>query len=468
MFQELLHSQRKFFNTHKSKDVEFRKKALKRLQASILEKKEEIFEALKEDLGKHPLEGYMSEVALVLEEIKQALRLIDDYASPKRVGNPLSHFGGKSQIYYQPYGVVLIISPWNYPFSLSLTPFIGAIASGNCVVLKPSNYSQKTEEMICRIVQECFDDEYVCVVRGGQQEAQALLEEHFDYIFFTGSVQVGKIVMEKASKHLTPVTLELGGKNPCIIDESADLGLAIKRVVWAKYFNCGQTCIAPDYVLVHKKFQDVFIAKTQWQIKEFFGENPMDSSDFGKIITQRHYQRAKDLLDLSVGKIYGGRCDDERHKIEPTIIDFGTLSQSNLALSTSIMQEEIFAPIMPVFFYQDLQECIELIHSFQHPLALYLYTQDKKIEERVIREIPYGGGCINDCIMHIVNPNLPFGGVGYSGMGAYHGRANFETFSHKKSIYHSAKFELPLRYPPFDKPIFGIMRKRILDFLFGR
>lgn len=467
MFQELVQTQRDFFNTHQSKDISFRKNALQNLKRSILNHRDEICEALCDDLGKHPLEGYMAEVVLVLEEINHALKDIEKYAKPKRVTSPITHFMGKSEVYYEPYGVALVISPWNYPFALSMTPLIGAIASGNCVILKPSSYSKRTEEVICKIIEECFEREYVCVVCGGHQEAQGLLEEHLDYIFFTGSVQVGKIVMEKASKHLTPVTLELGGKNPCIIEGSADLDLAVKRVVWAKFFNSGQTCIAPDYVLVDQRFQKDFIEKVQKQLKEYFGEDAMVSKDFGKIITQRHYERAKSLLDMNVGKVYGGRCDDVAHKIEPTIIDFGLLSEAKKALETPMMQDEIFAPFMPVFFYQDLKECLSLIHSFQRPLALYLFTQDKAVEQRIIKEIPYGGGCINDCIMHIANPYLPFGGVGYSGMGSYHGKASFETFSHKKSVYHSPKFEIPLRYPPFDKPIFGIARKKLLDFLFA-
>ena len=468
MFQELVQKQRDFFNTHQSKEIAYRKNALKSLKQSILNHRDEICEALCDDLGKHPLEGYMAEVVLVIEEINHALKDIDRYAKPKRVISPITHFMGKSEVYYEPYGVALIISPWNYPFALSMTPLIGAIASGNCAILKPSSYSKKTEAILCKIIEECFEREYVCVVCGGHQEVQGLLEEHLDYIFFTGSVQVGKIVMEKASKHLTPVTLELGGKNPCIIEGSADLDLAVKRVVWAKFFNSGQTCIAPDYVLVDQKFQKDFIAKVQNQLREYFGEDAMVSKDFGKIITQRHYERAKSLLDMKVGKVYGGRCDDEIFKIEPTIIDFGALSEAREALETPMMQDEIFAPFMPVFFYQDLRECIELIHSFQRPLALYLFTQNKAVEQKIIKEIPYGGGCINDCIMHIANPYLPFGGVGYSGMGSYHGKASFETFSHKKSVYHSPKFEIPLRYPPFDKPIFGIARKKILDFLFAR
>lgn len=467
MFQDLVQTQRNFFNTHKTKDSQYRKQALMVLRQSILKHKDEILQALQEDLGKHLVEGYMSEVALVLEEIKCAIKDIEKYCKPKKVTTPITHFLGKSEVYYEPYGVVLVISPWNYPFSLSMTPLIGAIASGNCVVLKPSSYSKKTEEIMCKIIQECFESEYVCVVCGGQSEAQALLEERFDYIFFTGSVSVGKVVMEKASRHLTPLTLELGGKNPCIIEESADLDLAVKRVVWAKYFNCGQTCIAPDYVLVHRKFQESFIQKARKQIEEYFGEEPMQSKDYGKIITQRHYKRAKELLTLGIGEVYGGRCDDERYKIEPTIIDFGSLSPSHKALQTPIMQDEIFAPFMPVFFYEDLQECMDLICHFHRPLALYLFTQNKSVKQKIINEISYGGGCINDCIMHIVNPHLPFGGVGYSGMGSYHGKASFETFSHKKSIYHSPKIEFPLRYPPFDKPILGVARKKILDFLFA-
>lgn len=468
MFQELVKKQKIFFYSQQTKPLKFRQEALQKLKTTILKYKVEILQALSDDLGKHPIEGYMSELAQVLDEIEHALKDLPKYTKPQKVKTPITHFGGKSEIIYEPYGVVLVVSPWNYPFSLSLIPLIGAIASGNCVILKPSSYSKRTESILAKLLSECFSQEYVCMVKGGHQETQALLDEPLDYIFFTGSVPVGKIIMEKASKNLIPLTLELGGKNPCILDESASLDMSIKRIVWGKFFNSGQTCIAPDYLLCHKKHQGIIIEKIKHYLNEFFAQDPLQSSSYGKIITQRHYTRAKNLLDIDCGTIYGGKCDDERLKIEPTLIDFGELSQDNPALQTPVMQEEIFAPILPILFYKDIKECIEFIRRAHRPLALYLFTQNSKLEKQVIEQVSYGGGCINDCIMQVANINLPFGGVGHSGMGKYHGGANFETFSHKKSIYHASRFEFPLRYPPYDKKFFSIAREKILDFLFAR
>lgn len=468
MFQDLVKRQKLFFDSHQTKSLHFRKTALHKLKTSILSHKSEILQSLENDLGKHSVEGYMSEVAQVLEEINHALKDIKKYTKPQKVKTPITHFGGRSEIVYEPYGVVLVISPWNYPFALSLIPLVGAIASGNCVILKPSSYSKNTETILEKIIIECFSQEYVCLVKGGHQEAQALLEEKMDYIFFTGSVPVGKIVMEKASKNLTPLTLELGGKNPCILDKNADLEVSIKRIVWGKFFNSGQTCIAPDYLLCHISHKAVLLEKIKHYLYEFFGSDSMQSDSYGKIITQRHYLRAKELLNIECKEKIGGRCDDERLKIEPTILNFGNLKENQKALEYQVMQEEIFAPILPIFFYENIEECIELIKSYPRPLALYLFTHDKALQKKIIQEIPYGGGCVNDCIMQVANAYLPFGGVGYSGMGSYHGRFNFETFSHKKSIYYASSFELPLRYPPYSKKIFGIAREKIMDFLFTR
>lgn len=468
MFQEFVKKQHAFFHSQQTKSLKFRQEALKKLKNAILKHKEEILQALSADLGKHQIEGYMSELGQVLDEIHYALKALPKYAKPQRVKTPITHFGGRSEIIYEPYGVVLVISPWNYPFSLSLIPLIGAIASGNCVILKPSSYSKNTESILEQLLLECFSQEYVCLLKGGHQEVQALLDEPLDYIFFTGSVSVGKVIMEKASKNLIPLTLELGGKNPCILDESASLDMSVKRIVWGKFFNSGQTCVAPDYLLCHERFQGVIIEKIKHYLNIFFTQESLQSSSYGKIITQKHYQRVKDLLDIHCGVMYGGRCDNERLKIEPTLIDFGNLSQDNPALQTKLMQEEIFAPILPILFYKDISECIEFIRGFQRPLALYLFTQNESLHQQVVKQISYGGGCINDCIMQVANVNLPFGGVGYSGIGAYHGGANFETFSHKKSIYYAPRFELPLRYPPYHKKFFSIARERILDFLFAR
>lgn len=467
MFQDLVKSQKLFFDSQQTKSLHFRQKALKKLKDSILSHKQEILQALSEDLGKHFVEGYMSEVAQVLEEISHALKDLKKYTKPQKVKTPITHFGGRSEVVYEPYGVVLVISPWNYPFALSLIPLVGAIASGNCVILKPSSYSKNTETILEQILCECFASEYVCMVKGGHQETQVLLEEKLDYIFFTGSVPVGKIVMEKASKNLIPLTLELGGKNPCILDKDVDLDMSVKRIVWGKFFNSGQTCIAPDFLLAHKSHQNELIAKIMHYLQEFFGEEKMQSSSYGKIITQRHYTRAKELLEVECGEVIGGGFDDEKHKIEPTIINFKNLEKNHEGLLCRVMQEEIFAPILPIFFYEDIKECIDLIKTYPKPLALYLFSQDKKLQRKIVEEIPYGGGCMNDCIVQVANAYLPFGGVGHSGMGSYHGSANFETFSHKKSIYYAPKFELPLRYPPYSKKIFWIAREKILDFLFA-
>lgn len=456
MFRSVVQAQKIFFASGKTKEYRWRKQALLKLKSAILTYEGEILDALEKDLGKHRVEGYMSEIFQVLHEINHALKLLKSYTRPKRVHTPITNFAGKSYIVYEPYGVCFIIAPWNYPFSLCISPLVGAIASGNCAMIKPSNYATHTQKIIAKIIQKTFSQDYICVIEGDSKVIEPIINERVDYVFFTGSVPVGKIIASHCAKHLIPSTLELGGKNPCIVDQSADLKMSAKKIMWGKILNAGQTCIAPDFLLVHHSIKDELLALLLQEIKNFLDENPIQK--IGKTISPRHYERAIKLLDFEsgLGKVYGGKGDGER--IEPTIIDFGGI-KGNPALSLEVLQEEIFAPILPILSFEEIKECLELIHTYEKPLALYLFSENRAVQEEILSCVSFGGGCINDCIMQIVNPHLPFGGVGHSGMGRYHGKFSIETFSHKKSIYHSFKFELPLRYPPYEKPLFGFISK---------
>ena len=438
----LIQKQREFFNTNNTKDLTFRTEQLCKLRKAIKEYEEEILDALATDLNKSRFEAYMTEIGMVLEEIRFVLKHFKSWAKPKKVKTPLTQFPAKSRIYSEPYGVVLIMSPWNYPFQLTISPLVGAIAAGNCAILKPSNYSPKTSEVIAKIIEKTFPPEYISVVLGGREANQDLLEQKFDYIFFTGGTNVGRIVMEAASKHLTPISLELGGKSPCIVDESANIDLAAKRIVWGKFINAGQTCVAPDYLLVHKKIKDKLLEAIKKYINKFFSNALKEDYQFPKIITERHFKRLLGLMD-SGNVFYGGKSDSKTNRIEPTIID-------DVNWDSPIMQEEIFGPILPVIEFTDLNEVIKLINSRPKPLALYFFTTNKASENLILKSISYGGGCINDTIVHLATSHLPFGGVGESGMGNYHGKASFETFSHKKSVMKkSNRLDIPLRYPPF-------------------
>ena len=445
--QELVQNQRAFFETGVTIPVSYRKEMLKKLSACITKYNKEILNALHSDLNKSDFEGYVTEISIVQEEISFTLKHLSKWAKPRKVKTPITHFPSKSYQYFEPYGVTLIMAPWNYPFQLTVAPLVGAICGGNCAVLKPSNYSPATSAIIKKIIEEVFPSEYVAVVEGGRDANTSLLEQHFDYIFFTGGVTVGKLVMEAASKHLTPVSLELGGKSPCIIDESANIDLAAKRLAWGKFINAGQTCVAPDYVLVHESVKEKLLESlTKW-IKHFYQENPLENPNLPKIITQKHFERVSAFVDGSNsanGKvIFGGTTNPETRQICPTVLDGATPD-------SPVMSEEIFGPVLPILTVKNLDEVIDFVRSRPKPLALYLFTTSKQVENKVVSTLSYGGGCINDVIVHLATSYMPFGGVGNSGMGAYHGKDSFTTFTHAKSILKKTNWlDLPVRYPPY-------------------
>lgn len=438
----IIEQQNAFFLSGKTKDISYRINQLKLLKNAIKSNEQEILLAMKKDLNKAFFEGYVSEIGMVLDEINSAIKNLPIWARAKKVKTPILHFLSSSKQYMEPYGVALIISPWNYPFQLTMAPLIGAISAGNCAVVKPSAYSSNTSDIIERIIKQIYDEKYVCVIKGGRKENQELLNEKFDYIFFTGSVAVGKIVMEAASKYLTPVSLELGGKSPCIVDETANVDLSAKRIVWGKFLNAGQTCVAPDYLLVHKNIKKDLIEKMKKYIQEFYGTSPHNNPEYPKIINEKHFNRLNNLI-LNSEVIFGGKSNVETCQISPTLLD-------NVNWDSLIMQEEIFGPLLPVLEYDDLNHIIIEINNHPKPLALYYFTQNNKNKEYIINNISYGGGCINDTIVHLANPNMPFGGVGESGIGGYHGKASFDTFSHKKSVLEKSNLiDIPLRYPPY-------------------
>lgn len=440
---EITTKQRDFFATGQTLPLSFRLEQLRRLKSCITDHREEILLALRKDLNKAPYESYATEVGLVLEEISFALKHLPKWARPRKVKTPLVSFPGKSYIYPQPYGVALIMSPWNYPFMLALVPLVGAMAAGNCAVLKPSAYAAHTSAVLAGIIRDTFPEEYIAVIEGGREANQALLQEQFDYIFFTGSVGVGKMVMHAAAEHLTPVTLELGGKSPCIVDEDANLDLAARRIVWGKFLNAGQTCVAPDYLLAHRKVKDDLIQKMCRAIRDFYGEDPLANPDYPKIINEKHFERL--LGYLRSGRIlYGGTARREKLVIAPTLLD-------QVQWDDPVMEEEIFGPIMPVVEFDTLDEVVELVNARPKPLACYYFTGNNAKAEDLIRRVPFGGGCINDTVVHVASTYLPFGGIGESGLGRYHGKTSFDTFSHLKGIIkQSAKFDIPVRYPPYD------------------
>ena len=440
--ESIVASQREFFASGKTFDIAFRKQALKSLRDSILRHEKELLEAIKTDLGKSSTEAYMCEVGLTLSTIRYTLKHINQWARTRRMPTPLTNFHSRSMIVQEPYGVVLVMSPWNYPVLLSLEPLIGAIAAGNTVVLKPSAYSANTSNIIAQVIEETFDSAYVSVIKGGREANQSLLEEKFDYIFFTGGVNVGKLVMQKASAHLTPITLELGGKSPCIVERSADLQIAARRIVFGKFLNCGQTCIAPDYILVEKTIHDEFVKHLIKELTLMYGEDILTNPNYGKIINRKHYDR---LLGLITQQkiVFGGKHDEETLRIEPTILD-------HVIGDDAVMQEEIFGPLLPILSVSDMDEAYHFVQSRPHPLALYLFTNNAGVEKRFLTQVPFGGGCINDTIIHIATKNLPFGGIGNSGMGRYHGKYTFDTFSHEKAVVKKYTWlDLHMRYQPY-------------------
>lgn len=449
--KKLTEEQRRFFETGATLELSYRIQALKRLKACIKQREEEILAALKKDLGKSRTEGYMCEVGLTLSEIGFMLSHIRRYAAEKRVHTPLAQFPSRSYVKPSPYGVTLVMSPWNYPFLLTMEPLADALAAGNTVILKPSAYSPHTGKVIAQIVEECFDKKLVAVVTGGRAENTCLLQQHFDYIFFTGSQAVGKEVMTRASEHLTPVTLELGGKSPCLVDKTADLSLAAKRIVFGKFLNCGQTCVAPDYVYCDKAVKEELLREIQKQILRQFGPNPLDNPDYGKIINRKHFDRLCRLIKRE-NVVAGGQVRETSLQIAPTVMQ-------DMTFSDAVMQEEIFGPLMPVLTYDSLEEAIERIRTLPHPLALYLFTKSRKNAKKVMACCGFGGGCINDTVIHLATSEMGFGGFGESGMGSYHGKAGFLTFSHQKSIVDKKLWlDLPMRYQPYRKIYDGLIR----------
>ncbi len=449
---DIVNQQRAFFQTGATLPVSYRKQALNKLKKAIQTHEKELLEALRTDLGKSEMEAYMCEVGLTISEINYISARLRRWVRNKRVCTPLANFPAKSFTVQEPYGVTLIMSPWNYPVLLTLEPLVGAIAAGNCCVLKPSDYSSATSKVIASLIAEIFPPEYVTVVTGGRKENADLLEQHFDYIFFTGGVTVGKLVMEKAAQHLTPITLELGGKSPCIVDKTANIPLAARRIVFSKYLNCGQTCIAPDYILIDEAVHDEFVACVKKEIMAMYTANPLTFAAYGKIINRKHFDRILGQIDPAK-VVYGGGSNVETLQIEPTVLD-------NVTLDDAVMQEEIFGPIMPIIVaplpspheggkpFADW--AIEFIRNRPAPLALYVFTNDKKTEKRFLQTVQFGGGCVNDTIMHLATSEMAFGGVGNSGMGCYHGKKSFETFSHEKSIVKKPNWiDLPIRYQPY-------------------
>lgn len=452
-------AQRAFFQSGATLPYAFRVKQLKTLYGAIKKNEAEIMAALEQDLGKGPFESYATELSMVYNEIKHTLKHLRGWMKDQRVPTPVASFGGRSYIHRQPLGVVLIMAPWNYPFQLTMAPLVAAMAAGNCVVLKPSRYARRTSALLAKLITAHFPAEYIALFEGGKEVNTALLENRFDHIFFTGSVRVGKIVMAAAAKHLTPVTLELGGKSPCLVDQTvgaaADLEKTAQRIIWGKALNAGQTCVAPDYILVHQAVKQDLINALQAAIRKFLGANPLASPDFGKIIHADAFDRLQGMIIAEKDKIIcGGAADRAQLKIELTLID-------QPALDSPLMTEEIFGPILPIISYEDLTEAVAIIRAREKPLALYLFTKDKNLEAWVVRNLLYGGGCINDTIMHVANYHLPFGGVGASGLGSYHGEKGFATFSHAKSILKQTyAFEVPLRYPPYKNKL--KLLKRVL------
>lgn len=437
----LIQQQRSFFATGKTKAIDFRLQQLETLRQAIQSREAEILQALKADLGKPEYEGFLSEIS-VIKHIRYAAKHLRSWAKPRRVKISSTQFPARARVYPEPLGVVLIISPWNYPFYLGIAPLVAAIAAGNCVILKPSELAPHTSRLLADLIQQTFDPGYITVVEGAAETSQALLQEKFDHIFFTGSTAVGKVVMAAAARHLTPVTLELGGKSPCMVDREIDLELTARRIAWGKCLNAGQTCIAPDYLLVDRSIKPALIDAIRTEIHRFYGDNPAESPDYGRIINDRHFDRITRLLNPD-RILIGGETHPETRYIAPTVMD--------ATWDDPIMQEEIFAPLLPVLEYGDIGEAIEQINRRPKPLALYLFSHNPAIQQQVLQQTSSGGVCINDTILQIASSDLPFGGVGESGVGRYHGKAGFDTFSHYKSVlFRPFWLDMAIRYAPYE------------------
>ena len=446
--QIILEKQRAFFNSGATISVDFRIAALRKLYAAIRVHEDEIHAALTADLGKSHYEGFMCESGLALTEISYMIKHTRKLARSKTVHTPLAQFASHSFTQAVPYGNTLIMSPWNYPFLLTIDPLADAIAAGNTVVLKPSAYSPATSKIIATIVSECFPLEYVAIVTGGRAENTALLKQKFDFIFFTGSQTVGKEVLRHAAEHLTPVVLELGGKSPCIVDASANVKLAAKRIVFGKFLNCGQTCVAPDYILVERSIRDQLITELKRQIELQFGKNPIENTGYGKIVNQKHFERLCSLIDTNK-VVYGGQTDETSCRIAPTVMD-GVMAED------AVMGEEIFGPLLPVLTFDSFDQVVRGLQNKAKPLAMYLFSSNKNHIDQYRRELSFGGGCINDVVIHLATSEMAFGGVGESGMGAYHGKRGFEAFSHLKSIVDKKTWiDLPMRYQPYTSKLYN-------------
>mgnify|MGYP002714044566 FL=1 len=444
IIRDKFNNSKAFFNTHKTKNLKFRKQQLKLLSKNIKNHENELLDALYKDLGKSKVEAYATEIGMLLKSIKLMRKELKNWSKTKQTDTPLYLFPTKSYIKKEPYGTVLIIGPFNYPVQLVFEPLIGAIAAGNTAIVKPSELTPHVAIVIKDIIEDTFDETYVSVVEGGIEETQTLLSLPFDYIFFTGSEKVGKIVYEAAARKLIPVTLELGGKSPVIVDDTANIKVASERISFGKFTNAGQTCVAPDYILVQRKVKNDLIKALKKTITEFYGENIEKSPDFGRIVNQKHFNRLNDLIQIHKDNVvFGGNSSKEDLYIEPTLLD-------NITNDNKIMKEEIFGPILPIITYDNFDEVLEIIQSKSKPLSLYLFSEDENMTHRVVEELSFGGGAINDTLMHLANPNLPFGGVGSSGIGQYHGKYSFDTFSHMKSYtFKSTRLESSLFFPPY-------------------
>ncbi|MGB1210574.1 MAG: aldehyde dehydrogenase [Lacinutrix venerupis] len=443
MIPELLQSQKDYFKTGETKNINFRKKLLKKLREELVNQENAIIEALAKDFNKPAFESVLTETSVVLSDLDLMIKNLKKWSKPKRVIPALLNFPSTDKLYSEPYGQTLIIAPWNYPYQLAIAPMVAAIAAGNTVILKPSELTPNTSTLLKNIIEKVFKPEHVSVVEGGVDVSTKLLEQRWDYIFFTGSVNVGKIVAKAAANYLTPVTLELGGKNPCIIDETANIKLTAKRIVWGKFINAGQTCIAPDYILIQKNKKEEFYIAIQNEIENAYSKNPENSEDFCRIINTKNFERLKNML-VNQKCIIGGITNAKNNYIAPTVID-------EPSIDSEVMQDEIFGPILPVISYKDENEIESIISNYNKPLSLYVFTNNSTKARNIIEKYSFGGGCINDTVVHFANHRLPFGGVGNSGIGAYHGKLSFDTFSHKKAIVKKGNWlDLPVRYAPYN------------------
>jgi aldehyde dehydrogenase (NAD+) len=433
---------RKGFDSGVTRSAEWRINQLRQIVRMIEDEEPKILEALGSDLGKCNYEGWIGETGFMLNDARHAIKHVRRWMRPRRAAAPVSVQPGKARVYPEPLGVALIIAPWNYPFQLALSPLVGAIAAGNAAVVKPSEVAPATSAILAQLLRKYLDQECIAVIEGGVPETTTLLAQRFDHIFYTGNGTVGRIVMEAAAKHLTPVVLELGGKSPCIVDRDVDLSVAVRRITWGKFFNAGQTCVAPDYVLIHESVKKAFLEKMASTIRHFYGDDPQKSPDYGRIVNGRHLKRLSALLD-SGEPFVGGKVDAQDRYIAPTVL-------TGVSPDSAVMADEIFGPILPVLTVDSLDEAIDFVNARPKPLALYVYSNDADRAQHVIEHTTSGGACVNDCVMHLAPPELPFGGVGPSGMGAYHGKASFDTFTHYKSVLHKPFYlDAPIRYPPY-------------------